>query len=535
MLRFSLLFLLVIVPLQANTPATPPDPNSPITVIDAWKDRVDQPAPEPPPIIDLTNAKQLFIDDWLIESSTGLTRTFHTAVKHEANPLLKPERPWEIPAVLLSGSVIYDPARTADRFRIWYLCYTPQHTPDFKGVKKKDGNIAYAVSSDGLHWHRPSLGLHEFNGSRDNNIVITGPYGFPGVIFDPRDPDPQRRYKAHARTSKGHTAYFSPDGIHWSEPRVMDLDGYDRSSVHWDPIRKNWFASTKSWFRVEPNAAPWRGRGYQPSNDFLHFHGKSKFLAATTPESEELVYALEPFYYESLFLGIWARYRHEPDGLLDPQLALSRNGFHWQRPTPQSLIPLSPLPANFIREKTPGSPETGVDVLAPGVPWDYGNTNINILGPLRVNDELWLYYSGRTSDHRTSPQTGAIGLAKLRLDGFASLGSTDQGTIITRPLHLAPGTLHLNADADNGELRAEFLDEQSQPIPGYTAAECTPLTTDNLRHELRWNNSPDLYPLQGKTVRLRVTLRNADLYALWVGDERPWHTIDSTTWQINSP
>ncbi|MCA9098673.1 MAG: hypothetical protein KDA36_09810, partial [Planctomycetaceae bacterium] len=419
---FVLTLLVLSVPtLRANAPATPPDPRSPITVIDESKDRVDREIPAPPPVIDLTNAKQLFVDDWLIENSTGLSRTFHTAVKHASNPLLKPERPWEIPAVLLSGTVIYDPARTADRFRIWYLCYTPKHNPDFTGVKKKDGNIAYAVSSDGLNWQRPSLGIHEFEGSRDNNIVITGPYGFPGVLFDPRDPDPNRRYKAHARTSKGHTAYFSPDGIHWSEPHRMELDGYDRSSVHWDPIRENWFASTKNWFRNKPEDTPWRGRGYQSGQDFLHFDGKAKFLAATPPDSDELVYALEPFYYESLYLGIWERYRHEPAGFLDPQLAVSRNGLHWERPTPDPLIPLSPLPTDFVHKKTPGSPETGVDPFAPGVPWDYGNTNINILGPLRVNDELWLYYSGRSSDHRSSPQTGAIGLAKLRLDGFASL------------------------------------------------------------------------------------------------------------------
>jgi len=54
--------------------------------------------PHSSPLIDLTNAKQLFVDDWLIENSTSLSRSFHTAVKHASNPLLKPKRPWEIPA-----------------------------------------------------------------------------------------------------------------------------------------------------------------------------------------------------------------------------------------------------------------------------------------------------------------------------------------------------------------------------------------------------------------------------------------------------
>ena len=43
--------------------------------------------------------------------------------------------------------------------------------------------IAYAESSDGIHWTRPSLKLYEFNGSRDNNIVWIPPSG----IWSPGD------------------------------------------------------------------------------------------------------------------------------------------------------------------------------------------------------------------------------------------------------------------------------------------------------------------------------------------------------------
>ena len=534
MIRRTLLLLLLAVttsPLWAATPATPPDPKSPITVIEAWKDHVDQTVPLPPPVIELDNAKQLFVDDWLIETATGVKRTFFAATKHLGNPLLVPEKPWEIPSVLLSGSVIYDPQRTEDRFRMWYLCYTPKHNARFEGVKSKEGCIAYAISADGLHWTRPNLGLNLFQGSCENNIVVMGPYELPGVICDPRDPDPNRRYKAHARTSRGHTAYLSPDGIRWSDPQVMKLDGYDRSSIHWDPVRQIWFASTKSWYRTAPGAEIWRGRGYQASDDFLNFQNQSIFLAGTEPNSCELCYALEPFYYESMYLGVWARYRHEPDGRLDPQLAISRNGLLWERPNDESLIPLTPLPPGFVRRKTAGSPETGVDAFALGVPWDYANSNINILGPLRVNDELWFYYSGRSSDHRTSPQTGSIGLATMRLDGFASMNAEEEGTIVTRPLRLGDGPLRLNADASKGEIRVEILDEDQRPIEPFTAANAQPLTTNHLRHDVKWCGTSDLATLKGRTVRLRLTIRHAHVYSLWVGDELQWATPDSTTWQ----
>lgn len=514
----------------ADTPGTPPSPESPITVIDAFKDRVDVPVPKPPNVFDVGNAKQLFVDDWIVHHSEGLNRVFHAATKYDGNPLLTPTEPWEVPSVLLSGTVIYDPDRREDRFRMWYLCFTPEYTADFGDVKSKGGCVAYATSTDGLQWTRPTLRLHEFQGSTANNIVIPGPYGFPGVVYDPRDPDEARRYKAHARTSKGHTAYFSPDGVHWSDPVAMDLDGYDRSSVHWDPILKVWAASTKSWYRTSPDAVPWRGRGYQISSDFLHYEGKPSFLAGTEPGGNEIVYALEPFYYESQFLGIWARYRHEPDGFLDPQLVTSRNGRSWSRPAEKSLIPLTPLPNDYQRTKTAGSPDTGVNPLDPKVPWDYGNNNVNILGPLRVNDELWFYYSGRSSDHRSSPQTGAIGLAKLRLDGFASLLAEDHGVLVTRPIRMKQSQLHLNADAADGEIRVEILDESLEPIDRFRADQCNPIVTDGLRHTVFWNGSADLASLKGKTVHLRFVMSHASLYSFWFGQERDWCTPNTLTW-----
>ena len=34
-------------------------------------------------------------------------------------------------------------------------------------------NVCYAESRDGIHWERPNLGMCEFRGSRDNNIIMT--------------------------------------------------------------------------------------------------------------------------------------------------------------------------------------------------------------------------------------------------------------------------------------------------------------------------------------------------------------------------
>ena len=63
--------------------------------------------------------------------------------------------------------------------------------------------IAYAESTDGIHWDRPNFGLVEFRGNRDNNLVSIEPADHPfavandyvSVLKDEADPDPGRRYK----------------------------------------------------------------------------------------------------------------------------------------------------------------------------------------------------------------------------------------------------------------------------------------------------------------------------------------------------
>lgn len=509
-----------------------PCPGQGITVMDPDTARVDRPAPMPPNPIAVGQAKRLFADDWVVESSEGLTRTLHPVQKHPANPVLRAEMSWEEPCVLLYGAVMYDPQREEDRFRMWYLCFTPNYNADYTERLAKDGRIAYAVSRDGIHWERPKLGIHEYDGSRDNNIVIPGPWGVASVHFDPRDPDPARRYKAQVRLN-GHRAYFSPDGMHWNEQGRMSLSAFDRSTVHWHPVEQHWFASTKNWYKV-PGQEDQRGRGYAESDDFMNW-GPVTFMCGTSHDSGEIVYGLEPFYYESLFFGLWDRYRHEPHGLLDVQLAVSHNGRHWRRPSEQAWIPLTPLPTDFERKTSTRSPETGIDPFDPRVPWDYANNSASMLGPIRVGDELWMYYSGRSTDHRSRPHVGAIGLGTLRLDGFFSLDAGEtQGVLITKPLQLTGEKLRVNANAAVGSLRVAILDEDQQPTGPYSLENCKPITADSVRHTVEWTGASDLSGVAGKTVRLKFELTGTELYAFWTGEECKWTTPDTSTWTRTS-
>ena len=56
-------------------------------------------------------------------------------------------------------------------YRMYYLGWqTPNGDPDARPWQRI--NICYAESQDGIHWIKPSLGISEFGGNRDNNIIL---------------------------------------------------------------------------------------------------------------------------------------------------------------------------------------------------------------------------------------------------------------------------------------------------------------------------------------------------------------------------
>ena len=147
-----------------------------------------------------------FVDDWLIETMSGVGLKMHAPIPREI--ALHLDRPWE-------GTYSYDPVveKVGDRFRLWYRgC----------GLVWDDQCTAYAESVDGIHWQRPNLGLFEFEGSRHNNIVLQGHQAKALCVFkdlNPAAPEAES-YKAigvgppadKRATLRG---FKSADGLHW--------------------------------------------------------------------------------------------------------------------------------------------------------------------------------------------------------------------------------------------------------------------------------------------------------------------------------
>jgi hypothetical protein len=98
---------------------------------------------------------------------------------------------------------------------------------------------------------------------------------------------------------------------------------------------------------------------------------------------------------------------------------------------------------------------------------------------------------------------GAIGLASLRRDGFASMGET--GLLTTRQVKFKGKHLFVNL---NGELRVELVDEA-----GKLLATSKTVSGDNTKQRVEL---PGLADLAGKPVKFRFQVAKGSLYAFWV-------------------
>ena len=147
--------------------------------------------------------------------------------------------------------------------------------------------------------------------------------------------------------------------------------------------------------------------------------------------------------------------------------------------------------------------------------WHYG-ANSAALGILETADEagapeLSLYVKEGGWDVPSQ-----LRRYTLRVDGFASMrAGAAGGEVLTRPLVFAGDRLALNVSTSAlGWLRVEIRDREGRAIEGFASDDCVEVFGDDIEHGVRWQGAADLGRLAGTPVRLRITMRDADLYSL---------------------
>lgn len=130
--------------------------------------------------------------------------------------------------------------------------------------------------------------------------------------------------------------------------------------------------------------------------------------------------------------------------------------------------------------------------------------------------ELSIYVTERTLQETG----GVLRRYTLRIDGFVSLHAPLLGgELITKPLSFAGKRLLINVSTSAaGAVRVEIQNPDGQTLPGFALADCHEVYGDGLDRAVAWKGSSDLAALNGKPVRLRFEVKDADLYSFQFRD-----------------
>lgn len=456
--------------------------------------------------VDIGGRKQLFIDQRFVGASEGITL--------RANPADK------------LGLLLDEQGQ---RFR-GHISRVIDHAGTARLYLGAD-SVEALESTDGLHFRR-------------TGTVIGGGI-FTTLFLDGHEKDPAKRYKAFWTeyappfdpAVHGVYAGYSADGVNFARVgRVLPFYPDNPCLAFWDARIGKYVVYLRALalgsenqrriarIEVEDLLAPWPYMATSQDQMFFRVENANVVLAMDAQDD-----AYSDFYYsaaeiytgaQDVYLMFTAPFRHfAPDrqpfveprpgggwedfGLLEAQLAVSRDGLQWSRPSREPYFPMG-LADEWDRWYT---------VMGPGM--------------VRRGNYLYQYYysSGRTHDSASVraeyaenvPQEalGGIGVLRQRLDGFVSADADHTGGWLeTPPLVFSGKHLRLNIDTGAmGTAHVELRDAAGQPIAGHTLADCEEIGGNYIDQRVYWRGNSDVSALAGQPVRLYFQLMRAKLFA----------------------
>jgi hypothetical protein len=437
------------------------------------------------PALELGARRWLFVDHYLIEKLEGGAelRLHHPA---DRGVVFTCDAPWEG-----NTSAYHTLVRDGDRYRMYYRGWHHEG-----GRAAHPPVVACAESDDGLHWTRPNLVLVEFNGSRDNNIVWDGAGSHNFVPFLDEHPDckPDERYKAVGGETRegGLFGFVSADGLHWRRVRekpILPMGGWNLDSQNvafWDTVRREY----RLYYRTNEEGV--RRITTATSPDFLVWSKGTLLTYPDAPTEQLYTNQIQPYHRAPhLFIGFPSRLTR--DSNVEGLFMSSRDGRTFKR--------------------------WGEAIIRAGRNADKWGNRSNYIWCGVVETESDLPGGGKelsiyTNERYYRGPGVKIRRHTYRLDGFASVTAPlSGGRITTPPLVFEGKMLQLNySTSAAGSVRVEALRPDGAPVPGLDSGE---LWGDAVDQPLPM----DFGALAGQPIKLRFTLKDADVFAFRFGQE----------------
>jgi beta-glucanase (GH16 family) len=291
-------------------------------------------------------------------------------------PLLSADKPWE--SMSISGGTVI---REGNRWRMWYGGYDRNYKMD------DDACLCYAESPDGLRWTKPDLGLVEYQGSRHNNILVSGPrvggFAFSYVFIDPGAGAAEKYKMIWQRFNREKTSWWvyggvSADGMHWTLlPQPLSRRNSD-TSTPCIPDGGKYRLYTRLW--DGGNFSGSRVVGYTESDHFGDFPEPVQIFShdGQDPPGMQFYSNAATKLRDRLYVMLPAAF-YTKNQTVRSHLAWSRDGVHFTRFGRQPLVDVG---TKFD--------SMGVYVMAGAMPGDAPNT-------------WWFYYFGTKMEHDCKP------------------------------------------------------------------------------------------------------------------------------------
>ena len=482
--------------------------------------------------IDIGRRRELFVDDYLIDTLKGARLTLHRPVPREIALVF--DEQWEgntsgYPTVMKDG----------DLFKMIYRGHR-MIWDEGKLRMSHSPVVCYAESNDGIIWRKPTLRVFPLLGQLatkgedplNNNIVWPGS-SFSGTFvpfLDTRSGcPPSEKFKAVGGNRKvGLHLFTSPDAIHWKkhEQAIFKKGALDSMNVvFWEPRDKNYVL----YYRTVVEGR--RSISMVTSKDLRDWSEPIALSYPSSPPQQMYTNGIQPYYRAPhLRVGFPTRYTARK---LSDQLRLIE-------------------PVELRAELSAAYPRVGSDLsdglfmssrdgvsfqrwdeafLRPGPEadrsrsnWMYGDnyqgyglfeTTSSIHGA--ANEISMLFSEGywREGESRLRRYT-------IRLDGFVSINAPFRGgEVTTKPIRFDGSKLQINySTSAAGSLRVELQDINGTPLPNFAITDCVELVGDSVKHTVNWQQGSDVQNWAGKAIRLRFVLRDADLYSFNFTAER---------------
>ncbi|MEF8901051.1 MAG: hypothetical protein V5A25_07505, partial [Halovenus sp.] len=249
--------------------------------------------------ISIGSRLQLFVDDYIISEMDSVEQRLHSPDPQDV--AITFDEPWE------GGGSSYITVFWDGEISRYRMYYRGAGIPPYGSFNER---TCYAESEDGVNWEKPSLDLVEFNGSRDNNIILDkdpDSHNFQPFKDPNPDADPEAKYKAVGGTGELY-ALRSPDGIHWervSDDRILAGKGaFDSQNVaFWDPVNEEY----RAYFRYFDSGR--RAIKTAVSDDFQNWTEVTELEYPDAPAEQLYINGINPYYRAPhIFLGFPGRY-----------------------------------------------------------------------------------------------------------------------------------------------------------------------------------------------------------------------------------